>query len=138
MGKLDYKESKRENYVTASLFGDRYPDILAASKLIISRAGAGTLWESGVLGKPSILIPLGSGSSRGDQLRNAGFFEDNGAAVVLKGNKLTAESLLSEINRLLSEKKVFNELEKNVKVLCNADSAEQISNLIKKERVHKK
>ncbi len=133
MGKPDYKESRRENYITASLFTDNFPDILAASNLVISRAGAGTLWESGVLGKPSILIPLGSGSSRGDQVRNADFFEKNGAAIVLKGKNLNPDELLSEINRLLSAKKVRNELEKNVKLLCNANSAEIISNIIKQD-----
>ncbi len=133
MGKLDYKESHRENYITASLFTDNFPDILTASNLVISRAGAGTLWESGVLGKPSILIPLGSGSSRGDQVRNADFFEKHGAAIVLKGRKLNPNEVLDTINRLFSEKKVLNELEKNVKLLCNRDSAEIITNIIKQE-----
>jgi len=133
MGKLDYKESRRENYITASLFNKDFPHILAASNLVISRAGAGTLWESGVLGKPSILIPLGSGTSRGDQVRNAGFFENHGAAIVLKGRNLNSNEVLDKINELFSEKKVINELEKNVKLLCNTDSAEIITNIIKQD-----
>ena len=138
MGKLSYKKSNKTNYITASLFNEDFSDILAASDLVISRAGAGTLWENGVTGKPSILIPLGSGSSRGDQVRNADFFENHGAALVLKDGKLNSSTLLVEINNLLGTKSVYNELEKNVKLLCNTNSAETIVNIIKQEIGYRK
>jgi len=133
MGELLYKKSDKKNYITASLFKEDFPDILAAADLVISRAGAGTLWENGVTGKPSILIPLGSVSSRGDQIRNADFFEKHGAAIVLKDEKLNSSTLLVEINNLLGNKSVYNELEKNVKLLCHTNSAESIVNIIKQE-----
>jgi len=133
MGKLSYKKSDRKNYVTASLFKEDFPDILAASDLVVSRSGAGTLWENGVLGKPAILIPLGAGSSRGDQVRNADYFENQGAAVVLKGSNLNSARLLLEINKLLDTKSVITELEKNVKLICNTDSAEKIAEIIKQD-----
>lgn len=131
MGKLSYIKSNRKSYITAALFKDEFPDILAASDLVISRAGAGTLWENGVLGKPAILIPLGSGSSRGDQIRNADYFENKGAALVLKGDNVNPSKLLIEINRLLETKSVLSKLEKNVKLLCNANSTEIISDIIR-------
>jgi UDP-N-acetylglucosamine--N-acetylmuramyl-(pentapeptide) pyrophosphoryl-undecaprenol N-acetylglucosamine transferase len=133
MGKLSYKKSDRKNYITASLFKEEFSDILAASDLVVSRAGAGTLWENGVLGKPAILIPLGAGSSRGDQVRNADYFENQGAAVVLKGNNVNSTRLFREINKLLDTKSVITELEKNVKLICNTDSAEQIVDIIKQD-----
>ncbi len=133
MGKLSYKKSNRKNYITASLFKEDFSDILAASDLIISRAGAGTLWENGVMGKPAILIPLGSGSSRGDQVRNADYFENRGAALVLKGDNLNPARLFFEINRLFDRKSVLNELEKNVKLICNTDSTEKIADIIKQD-----
>jgi UDP-N-acetylglucosamine--N-acetylmuramyl-(pentapeptide) pyrophosphoryl-undecaprenol N-acetylglucosamine transferase len=130
MGEYSFKISNRDNYITESLFKENFPHILAAADIIVSRAGAGTLWENGVLGKPSILIPLGSGSSRGDQIRNAVFFENHKAAIVLEGDKLNSQGLLSEINRVLNAKSVLNELEKNVKLLCNNDSVEIIVKII--------
>ena len=133
MGKLLFKESKQKNYITSSLFKEEFPDILAASDLVISRAGAGTLWENGVSGKPAILIPLGSGSSRGDQIRNADYFESHGASIVLKGDNLNSSGLLIEINKLFGTKSILYELEKNVKLLCNANSSETIVNIIKQE-----
>ena len=131
MGALTFKESLEKNYVTKALFNDEFPDILAAADLVVSRAGAGTLWENGVRGKPSILIPLGSDSSRGDQIRNAGYFEANGAAVVLRAENLNPSGLLAEIRRILGTKSVSKELEKNAGILCNHDSAEKIVSLIR-------
>ena len=131
MGSLSFTKSTENDYVTKALFNDEFPDILAAADLVVSRAGAGTLWENGVRAKPAILIPLGSGSSRGDQIRNADYFEANGAAVVLKDDNLNPSGLLAEIRRILDTKSVLKELEKNAKILCNKDSAKQIVNLIR-------
>ncbi len=130
MGALTFKKSMEKDYVTKAFFNDEFPDILAAADLVVSRAGAGTLWENGVRAKPAILIPLGAGSSRGDQVRNADYFEAHGAAVVLKGDNLNPSGLLSEIRRILGTKNIIKELEKNARILCNRDSAEQIVSLI--------
>jgi UDP-N-acetylglucosamine--N-acetylmuramyl-(pentapeptide) pyrophosphoryl-undecaprenol N-acetylglucosamine transferase len=131
MGSLNYKKSNQANYITAPLFNDTFPDILAAADLVVSRAGAGTLWENGVTGKAAILIPLGSGSSRGDQLRNSEYFEAKGAAIVLKGGNLNSKGLFTEINRLFNTKNVLNNLEKNVKLICNQNSTDKIVGIIK-------
>ncbi len=130
MGALTFTKSMKNDYVTKTLFNDEFPDILAAADLVVSRAGAGTLWENGVRAKPAILIPLGSGSSRGDQIRNANYFEAHGAAVVLNGDSLNPSGLLAEIRRILGSNSVLKELAENVKMLCNRDSAEQIISLI--------
>ena len=42
---------------------------------VISRAGANALYELLALKKLHVLIPLGLGASRGDQLQNAALFE---------------------------------------------------------------
>ncbi len=133
MGEFSYKKSEINNYITTALFHEEFPEILAAADIVVSRAGAGTLWENGILGKPSILIPLGFGSSRGDQVRNANFFGKNSAAIVLKDDDTGALNLLLEIDNLLNNKKKLNKLEENVKLLCNRNSADQIVNIIYKE-----
>ncbi len=45
-------------------------DLFAATDLVISRAGANSLYEILALGKPHILIPLPLKSSRGDQIKS--------------------------------------------------------------------
>ncbi len=51
--------------------------------LIISRAGATTIFEILALKKLHILIPLSKKASRGDQIINAKSFESNGYSKVL-------------------------------------------------------
>ncbi len=70
-------------YFPTPFLRKEYGDVLAAADLVVSRAGAGTLWEIAVAGKPSILIPLSGGGTRGDQVRNAALFAGRGASLVL-------------------------------------------------------
>lgn len=72
--------AEREDYHPRPFLKEELPDLMAGADLIITRAGAGALWEGAALGKPLILIPLGAGS-RGDQVRNAELFTQRGAAL---------------------------------------------------------
>ncbi|MDR3249030.1 MAG: UDP-N-acetylglucosamine--N-acetylmuramyl-(pentapeptide) pyrophosphoryl-undecaprenol N-acetylglucosamine transferase [Treponema sp.] len=63
--------------------GEEMPQVLAAAALVLGRSGAGTVWESAALGKPMVLIPLRGSGTRGDQVENARFFQEAGAAVML-------------------------------------------------------
>ncbi len=132
MGSLTFKESAAENYVTRAFFTDEFPDILAAADLVVSRAGAGTLWESGIMGKPAILIPLGTGSSRGDQIRNADYFASRGAAVVLKGDRVSPSVLLTEIKGIMDNKEFSKELSRSITEICNSDSSGLIADTIER------
>jgi UDP-N-acetylglucosamine--N-acetylmuramyl-(pentapeptide) pyrophosphoryl-undecaprenol N-acetylglucosamine transferase len=137
MGATMYTPSSRNDYVTAPFFGTELPHLLAAADLVISRAGAGTLWENGITGTPALLIPLGTGSSRGDQLRNAKLFASAGAAVIL--NSDTAEEpdssdlvkTVYELGRNRGEK--LEAMGKAARSLCNSDGAGQIARLVMNE-----
>ena len=76
------------NFISAEM-----PDVLAAADLVISRAGASAVWECAAAGKPMLLIPLEKGSSRGDQIENAAWFERRGAALVFSESGATPEGL---------------------------------------------
>lgn len=69
-------------YYPRDFIGPEMKHVLAMADLAVARAGAGTLWELGVLTIPGILIPLTAGS-RGDQIRNARIFEQTGAYQVM-------------------------------------------------------
>ncbi len=105
MGKLMFKESDKENYRTFDFITDQFSHILAASNLVISRSGAGALWENAVAGKPALLVPLGTGSSRGDQIDNALFFKEAGAAEIYSGEKSPHQSFAEEVISLISNDK---------------------------------
>ena len=77
------------------------PDVLAAADLILSRAGANSIWEAAVLYKPMLLIPLCGSGTRGDQVDNAKFFEEKGAALVLLGQEANSENLKKSLTKML-------------------------------------
>jgi UDP-N-acetylglucosamine--N-acetylmuramyl-(pentapeptide) pyrophosphoryl-undecaprenol N-acetylglucosamine transferase len=86
---------KQFDYVDADL-----PHLMALTDLVISRAGATTLFELLALKKPHLLIPLSKQASRGDQILNARSFEKQGFSMVLPEEDLNPESLLDHINSL--------------------------------------
>ncbi len=81
------------------------PSVIHASDIILSRAGANSIWESSVAGKPMVLLPLCGSGTRGDQVDNARYFEKNGAAFVLAGEDANKENLRETLTALLDKKK---------------------------------
>jgi UDP-N-acetylglucosamine--N-acetylmuramyl-(pentapeptide) pyrophosphoryl-undecaprenol N-acetylglucosamine transferase len=79
------------------------PQVLAAAEIVLSRSGAGTVWESAACGLPMVLVPLSGSSSRGDQVENARFFERAGAAVTLLGSDVNPENLVKIIASIASD-----------------------------------
>ncbi|MCL2202387.1 MAG: undecaprenyldiphospho-muramoylpentapeptide beta-N-acetylglucosaminyltransferase [Defluviitaleaceae bacterium] len=75
-------------------------DLYAAADIVLSRAGAGTLFELLAMKKPHLLIPLSREASRGDQIDNAASFAKRGFSAVLPEEDMTPERLLTEINAL--------------------------------------
>ncbi len=95
LGAAGIKEAPEKNgYLTFEYIGDEFGDVLAAADLVISRAGANALYELLALKKLHVLIPLGLGASRGDQIQNATLFEKVGCSAVLPEPDATVDSLL--------------------------------------------
>lgn len=80
------------------------PHVLALSDIVLSRAGANSLWECAVCAKPMVLLPLAGSGTRGDQIENAELFEKQNAAFVLnpreKDGKKLSGSLCSTLEKL--------------------------------------
>ena len=93
-------EDMQKRYRRFEFIGGELPDIFAAADLIVCRAGANTLAELSALGKPAVLIPLASGS-RGDQVRNARYFAERGAARLLESPG--PGELLESVRQLLED-----------------------------------
>ncbi|MFA6937523.1 MAG: undecaprenyldiphospho-muramoylpentapeptide beta-N-acetylglucosaminyltransferase [Treponema sp.] len=79
--------------------------VIQASDIVLSRAGANSLWECAVCKKPLVLIPLCGSGTRGDQVDNALYFEKRNAALVLAGEKANSENLQKSLEMLLDENK---------------------------------
>ncbi len=67
-------------YAQFEFVTDPYADLLAAADLVVSRAGANGLFELLRAHKPALLVPLGLGASRGDQVENAAWAVSRGLA----------------------------------------------------------
>ena len=124
------QEKYRGMYKPYQFIYEQMPDVVAAADVILSRAGANSIWESAVMNKPMVLVPLCGNGTRGDQVDNARFFEEYGAAKVLVGEQATDENLKSALTEMLDEK-VRAEYKENVKKLTgDKRPAEEIAKII--------
>ncbi len=96
-GNLDAALDGTPGYAQFEYVSDGLPDLLAAADLVVSRAGANSLYEFLALQKPMLLIPLPLSASRGDQIDNARSFAAQGFARVLAQDAMTEDSLYDAI-----------------------------------------
>lgn len=106
-GAIDDSMHNLKGYVQYEYIKEELKDILAISDMLISRAGATTLYEILTLGKPNILIPLPKAVSRGDQILNSEFFKSEGYSEVLQEDDINKELLLNTIEKVLTNKKDY-------------------------------
>ncbi len=105
------------------------PEFVAAMKiadLIISRTGAGTIFEIAAAGKASILIPI-SNSPGDHNRRNAYIFADNGRAEVIEEANLTPNLLLSVIRSILNDPEKKRTMEEKARQFATPDAARLIA-----------
>lgn len=95
--------TEKDGYKPYPFIYKEMPDVIAAADVVLSRAGANSIWECAVLAKPLVLIPLCGTGTRGDQEDNARYFENHGAAVVLSRENATSGKLRQALSLLLSE-----------------------------------
>jgi len=91
-----------KRYKLYPYLGDKLKDAFALCDVIISRAGANSLFEIIALEKPSIIIPLPT-SANNHQYHNAEFFAKKGMITLIKEENLTENILTEELSKLLQE-----------------------------------
>jgi UDP-N-acetylglucosamine--N-acetylmuramyl-(pentapeptide) pyrophosphoryl-undecaprenol N-acetylglucosamine transferase len=124
-GKDTYGSLIQERYrLYAFLSPQEMANAYAAADIIISRAGAGSLFEIASLGKPAIIIPL-PGSANNHQLANAIEFSKAGVPVVEGGN-MTTHILTSQLHALLEPAK-HAQVSQSLKALATPDAAAKIA-----------
>lgn len=105
-------------------------DVIACSDVVLSRAGANSIWECSVLGKPMVLIPLCGSGTRGDQVDNARYFEGMGAAIVLLKDYAEAAYVKGSLEKM-KEKEFRDRVAKASKLLSEGKKpASMIADLI--------
>ncbi|MDP3268864.1 MAG: undecaprenyldiphospho-muramoylpentapeptide beta-N-acetylglucosaminyltransferase [Legionella sp.] len=121
-GKIDSTLGNISGYHQFEYVNDELGDLFAAADVVISRAGANSLYEILALGKPHLLIPLSAQVSRGDQIQNARYFKDLGISVVVQDKDLNAQTLIESLNTVIHQKDVIEAKIKDLKIESAANS----------------
>jgi UDP-N-acetylglucosamine--N-acetylmuramyl-(pentapeptide) pyrophosphoryl-undecaprenol N-acetylglucosamine transferase len=104
---------------------------LAAAHLVIGRAGAGTVCELAVAGKPAILVPLAIALDD-DQGQNARLLADAGGAEVAREHQLTVDSLASALEKLLNNPARLARMAAAARSVAIPDAAERLADVVER------
>ena len=135
-GKLYFEDYKKHNANNVQVYSfiERMDLVYAASDIIISRAGASSVSELCIVGKPVIFIPSPN-VAEDHQTKNAQSIVDKKGALLLKESELDAEfSLVFEA--LLKDQGKQSQLSENIKQLAMPEATktivDEVVKLIKK------
>jgi len=109
-------------------FIDNMGAAYAAADVVVSRSGATTIAELGIVAKPAVLVPLPSASTN-EQRHNAGVAERHGAAMVLDNDQLDAQ-LLSTVDGLMNDAVQRTEMARRMGELGRPEAARDVAQLI--------
>ncbi len=102
----------------------------AAADVIISRAGALSVSELSLVGKPVVFIPSPN-VAEDHQTKNAMAYVNENAAVLLKDNAAIGQ-LKIEIDKLMADESKMHQLSVNIKKLAKPDAATKIVEVLEK------
>jgi UDP-N-acetylglucosamine--N-acetylmuramyl-(pentapeptide) pyrophosphoryl-undecaprenol N-acetylglucosamine transferase len=105
-------------------FIDRMDLVYAAADIIISRAGASSVSELCIVGKPVIFIPSPN-VAEDHQTKNAQSIVDKKGAIMIKEVELDTQ-FTRTFNNLLSDENLQNELSQNIQKLAKANATKDI------------
>ncbi len=110
---------------TVAAFFTDMAAVYARSDLVVSRAGATTLAELAVLGKPALLIPYPFAADD-HQYRNGRYYVDSGGAVLLVERELTARKLAEALADLAGSPARLQAMAEAMQGMGCPDAAERI------------
>jgi UDP-N-acetylglucosamine--N-acetylmuramyl-(pentapeptide) pyrophosphoryl-undecaprenol N-acetylglucosamine transferase len=122
-----YAELKLEHEV-APFFADMATRLVAAH-LVICRAGASTIAELGVVGRPAVLVPLPH-SIESDQLHNARSFARAGAGWLVPQAEMTPEFLASLVTRFRFQENELVDAAAAARHEGRVDAAKRLADLV--------
>ncbi len=105
------------------------PTLMAAADIFISRAGASSCNEVAAAGTPCILIPSPNVTDN-HQEKNARVLSDRGAAVLLLEKDCSAQSLMKNIQDLLSDRERYADMHRQLHALAVPDSTERMCDIM--------
>jgi UDP-N-acetylglucosamine--N-acetylmuramyl-(pentapeptide) pyrophosphoryl-undecaprenol N-acetylglucosamine transferase len=102
---------------------------LASAHLVIARAGASTVAELAIAGRPSILVPL-PGAIDDHQTANARALVEAGSASMIAQRDLTPETLRDRLAALLAQPDLLNHVALAARTIARPDAAARLADLV--------
>ncbi len=125
--KLEAEYGKTQYYhIYPFLEIDRLKHAYAISDIIVSRAGATSVFGIAATGKPSILIPL-SNSASNHQAKNAQSLSRIGGAFILKEKNLTMNMFLNAVFELIDNPEEAKQMGEKAKLFYKPETNQKIA-----------
>lgn len=115
---------------SVSTFFPNMDELLEKAHLVIGRSGSGTLNETAIAGKPSILIPLKNSANNHQEL-NAKIYAKNGAGIVVLEDNFNVKDFQELFFNLIKDKEKLQDMAKKARSIAVADADIKIVNVVK-------
>ncbi|MDF3414125.1 UDP-N-acetylglucosamine--N-acetylmuramyl-(pentapeptide) pyrophosphoryl-undecaprenol N-acetylglucosamine transferase [Sulfitobacter sp. M57] len=121
----------RDNGINADVqpFFEDVPRRMSEAQLVITRAGASTVADMSVIGRPSILVPLAA-AIRDEQTANGRGLVDAGAAVMLTEQEASPDTLTEQIQTILSMPEIALQMASAALSVGKPEAAEALAALV--------
>lgn len=122
-------ELQARYYLQKYFYESEIGQVFHESDLVVSRAGAHTIYEIAALAKPALFVPI-PWVSHNEQYKNARILVNDGSASILPEDKLTPTQLTSEIRQMIGKIKYYQGQADQAKSKVIYDATERITNVI--------
>ena len=122
-----------ENGIDADVepFFHDVPKRMTEAQLVITRAGASTIADLTVIGRPSILVPLAA-AIRDEQTANARGLVQADAAILVPESQLHVQSLTDQIHSILSNPQAAEHMARAALSVGRPDAADDLAAMVEK------
>ncbi len=124
----EFMKNRNSDGIWRGAFIDRMDLAYAAADVVVSRAGAGTVSELCLVGKPTVFVPSPN-VAEDHQTKNAQALVAHDAAIMIADSS-ASKDLFPEVERLLADKGKLKKLSENIISLGIKDSADRVVNEI--------
>jgi len=137
LSELEQKFARLSCQSTLAPFFNNMPELYAENHLIISRAGASSVFEIAAAGIPSILVPLPTAADD-HQTSNTAEFKRRKAGIVMAQKDFSADKLAELIRDFLDNPQKLQTMAENTEKLAITDAATRLADQLEKKIIRRK
>ncbi len=121
--------AERGIFAEVEPFFQDVPRRMAEAQLVISRAGASSVADISVIGRPAVLIPFAA-ATEDHQTANAQALVDEGGAIRIPEHKATPEVLTEQIRSVLANPQGADQMARAALGCGKPDAANDLANMV--------